>query len=90
MSKLKSMQRLALGALTILGWLDLSAGPQLTAAQAAEVKVAVAANFTEPVKEIAPLFEKAAGHKLVLSFGATGQFYAQIGQGATVRDPAFG
>lgn len=51
-------------------------------AQAAEVKVAVAANFTEPSKEIAALFEKAAGHKLVLSFGATGQFYAQITQGA--------
>ena len=52
------------------------------AAQAAEVKVAVAANFTDPSKEIASLFEKATGHKLVLSFGATGQFYAQITQGA--------
>ena len=52
------------------------------AALAGEVKVAVAANFNEPVKEIAPLFEKEAGHKLVLSFGATGQFYAQIAQGA--------
>ena len=52
------------------------------AALAGETQVAVAANFTEPVKEIAPLFEKAAGHKLVLSFGATGQFYAQIAEGA--------
>jgi len=51
-------------------------------AQAAEVKVAVAANFTDPSKEIAALFEKASGHKLALSFGATGQFYAQITQGA--------
>ncbi|MGC3944506.1 MAG: molybdate ABC transporter substrate-binding protein [Chryseolinea sp.] len=49
---------------------------------AAEVKVAVAANFTDPSKEIAALFEKASGHKMVLSFGATGQFYAQITQGA--------
>lgn len=49
---------------------------------AAEVKVAVAANFTEPVKEIARHFEGVTGHKLVLSFGATGQFYAQISQGA--------
>ena len=39
------------------------------------VKIAVAANFTEPVKEIAALFETSTGHKLVLSFGATGQFY---------------
>lgn len=54
----------------------------LETAQAGEVKVAVAANFTEPSKEIAQAFEKATGHKTVLSFGATGQFYAQITQGA--------
>lgn len=54
----------------------------LTAVQAGEVKVAVAANFTEPAKEIAQSFEKATGHKAVLSFGATGQFFAQITQGA--------
>jgi len=47
-----------------------------------EVKVAVAANFTEPAKVIATAFETATGHKPVLSFGATGQFYAQISQGA--------
>ncbi|MDP9942332.1 molybdate ABC transporter substrate-binding protein [Ectopseudomonas alcaliphila] len=47
-----------------------------------EVKVAVAANFTAPIKAIAPEFEKATGHKLVASFGATGQFYAQIKHGA--------
>lgn len=47
-----------------------------------EVKIAVAANFTAPAKEIAAAFEKATGHKPLLSFGATGQFYAQISQGA--------
>lgn len=47
-----------------------------------EVKVAVAANFTAPMQAIAPAFEKATGHKLVASFGATGQFYAQIQNGA--------
>lgn len=47
-----------------------------------EVKVAVAANFTAPIQAIAPEFEKATGHKLVASFGATGQFYAQINNGA--------
>lgn len=54
----------------------------VTAARAAELKVAAAANFTDPIKEITPLFEKATGHKLALSFGATGQIYAQITQGA--------
>jgi len=51
-------------------------------AQGRDVKVAVAANFIEPMKEIAAAFAKASGHKLVLSFGATGQFYIQIAQGA--------
>ena len=47
-----------------------------------EVRVAVAANFTAPMQVIAADFEKATGHKAVLSFGATGKFYAQITNGA--------
>jgi molybdate transport system substrate-binding protein len=53
-----------------------------TGVQAGEVKVAVAANFTEAAKEIGTAFEKATGHKAVFSFGASGQFYTQITQGA--------
>jgi len=49
---------------------------------AAEVHVAVAANFTAPVQAIAAEFEKDTGNKVVASFGATGQFYAQIKNGA--------
>ncbi len=48
---------------------------------AAEVLVAVAANFAAPMQKIAPLFEKDTGHKAILSFGATGSFYAQIKNG---------
>jgi molybdate transport system substrate-binding protein len=51
-------------------------------ANAGVVSVAVAANFTAPMQEIAPLFEQASGHKVNLSFGSTGKFYAQIKQGA--------
>ena len=51
-------------------------------ALAAEVHVAVAANFTAPMKQIAADFEKETGHKVVLSFGASGKFYAQIKNGA--------
>ena len=51
-------------------------------AQADEVQVAVAANFTAPIQAIAADFEKDTGHKLVASFGATGQFYTQIKNGA--------
>lgn len=49
---------------------------------AAETHIAVAANFTEPAREIAAGFEKATGHKAVLAFGASGAFYTQISHGA--------
>jgi molybdate transport system substrate-binding protein len=48
------------------------------AAQAGEVTVAVAANFTAPMQKIAKAFEQDTGHKAQLAFGATGKFYAQI------------
>jgi len=51
-------------------------------AHAAEVNVAVAANFTAPMQKIAQAFEQDTGHKAVLSFGSTGAFYAQIKNGA--------
>ena len=46
------------------------------------VRAAVAANFTAAAREIAGAFEDATGHTPVLSFGSTGQLYAQIVQGA--------
>lgn len=51
-------------------------------AHADEVSVAVAANFTAPMKKIAAEFEKDTGHKIVASYGATGKLYAQIKNGA--------
>lgn len=53
-----------------------------TAAMAAETQVAVAANFTEPAKEIAAAFRAATGHTATLSFGSSGQFYSQMAHGA--------
>ncbi|WP_296942505.1 molybdate ABC transporter substrate-binding protein [uncultured Massilia sp.] len=70
------MKRLAV-LLAMLGCASAS-----VAAHAAEVQVAVAANFTEPMKRIAAAFERDTGHKAVLAFGATGKFYAQIVNGA--------
>jgi len=40
--------------------------------------VAVAANFAAPMQMIATRFEQVSGHKVSLSFGATGKFFAQI------------
>lgn len=51
-------------------------------AWADEVRVAVASNFTVPIKLISAEFERDTGHKLALAFGSTGQFYAQIRNGA--------
>jgi molybdate transport system substrate-binding protein len=49
---------------------------------AAEIAVAVAANFTGTLKTIQPQFENASGHKLKLISGSTGKIYAQITEGA--------
>jgi molybdate transport system substrate-binding protein len=65
---------LALGAALLL----LGAAPAL----AADTHVAVAANFTEPAKEIAAAFTAASGHRAILTFGASGQFATQIAHGA--------
>lgn len=47
-----------------------------------EVLVAVAANFTAPMQQIAGEFATETGHKAVLSFGASGKLFAQIVNGA--------
>ena len=52
------------------------------AAQADEIQVAVAANFSAAAQKIAASFEKDTGNTVKLSFGATGKFYAQIVAGA--------
>ena len=51
-------------------------------AQAEEFEVAVAANFSDPMQEIAAGFEKESGHRVKLIFGATGMLYAEIKNGA--------
>lgn len=55
----------------------------LTAVAHAETTlVAVAANFSKPMAEIAEAFEKATGHSAKLSFGSSGKFVAQFESGA--------
>ena len=48
---------------------------------AATVLVAVAANFSKPMTEIAEKFEKATGHSAKLSFGSSGKFVSQLENG---------
>ena len=51
-------------------------------ANADEVLVAVAANFTGPLAKIGEGYTAATGHTLKVSSGATGKFYSQILAGA--------
>jgi len=52
------------------------------AARADEVQVAVAANFAGPMQKIASEFARDTGYKALVSTGSTGNFYAQIKNGA--------
>jgi molybdate transport system substrate-binding protein len=51
-------------------------------AQADEVTVAVAANFSGPMAKLAAAFTAASGHMVKLSAGSTGKLYSQIKAGA--------
>ena len=64
-----------------VAWLLLAWGAA-GSAYADEVRAAVAANFALAAREIGELFADATGHEALLSFGSSGQLYAQITQGA--------
>ena len=61
--------------------LGLTLAPVLRTA-AAELHVAVAANFSGPLQQLAPLYQRRSGNQLVISAGSSGQLYTQIRQGA--------
>lgn len=68
-------------------WMDRMVGLGVlvicqSAALAGEAQIAVAANFAEPIRAIAAVLEKTTGHTLRITTGATGNFYAQIRNGA--------
>lgn len=60
-------------ALALAGAMPVTAG---------SVRVAVAANFQPVVDRLAPAFDRASGHRLVVTGGSTGKLAAQIEQGA--------
>jgi molybdate transport system substrate-binding protein len=65
--------------LRILGTAFIALTALFTArSEAGQTHVAVAANFTEPAKEIAALFKQKTGNEAVLIFGASGAFFTQI------------
>lgn len=66
----------------VMGFALLALAGGCGAAMAAQVSVAVAANFTGAARALAAAFKSETGNELALSFGATGGLYAQITQGA--------
>ncbi|WP_028302428.1 molybdate ABC transporter substrate-binding protein [Oceanospirillum beijerinckii] len=56
--------------------------PIVQIAQADNVRIAVASNFTPTLKQIAQRFEQKTGHQISLISGSTGKHYAQIRNGA--------
>lgn len=70
-------RRLALAAFSTAALL-LGAAP----ARAGSIAIAVAANFTDPAKQLAASYQLKTGNSVVLSFGASGAFFTQITQGA--------
>lgn len=54
----------------------------LAPANAEEIIVAVASNFTAAMKEIVTEFEQQTEHQVEVAYGSSGRFYAQIKNGA--------
>jgi len=71
---MEMMMKLAMLAAALTALLSSFAG----SAEAGQTNVAVAANFTEPAKEIAALFKQKTGNQAILIFGASGAFFTQI------------
>jgi molybdate transport system substrate-binding protein len=74
---MQSSRRLLTSLLIVFG--TLAAPLQ---ARAAELNVAVAANFLGTLQKLAPLYQQASGNHLLISGGSSGQLYTQIKQGA--------
>ncbi|MEN9868627.1 MAG: Molybdate-binding periplasmic protein [Pseudomonadota bacterium] len=53
-----------------------------TLAQAAELHVAVAANFSSTMKRLIERFHAQSPHRIMPSYGASGKLYTQVQQGA--------
>jgi molybdate transport system substrate-binding protein len=66
----------------VVAWLLGLAFLASTSVVAADVTVAVAANFAAPMARIAERFTAATGHAVKVSVGSTGRLYSQIVAGA--------
>src|SRR5262245_65405545 len=75
-----AMKRLLLGALIFL--LSMAAAMPTPAAKGGETLIAAASDLSFPIKEIIAEFEKETGNTVKLTLGSSGNFQAQIINGA--------
>lgn len=73
--------------LWMAGWMlalamTVVCGGRFSAAQAEEVLVAAASDLNFAMKELSAEYEQQSGHHVKLSLGSSGNFYAQLQQGA--------
>jgi len=68
-------------AIVLIG-LMAATGGALTSADAEELKIAAASDLNFAMKDLVAEYEKASGHHVKLSLGSSGNFYAQIQNGA--------
>ena len=71
----------------VAGWIMMIAltvlyGGGLSPVQAEEVAVAAASDLNFAIKELIAEYEKQSGDHVKLSLGSSGNFYAQLQQGA--------
>src|ERR1700730_10120001 len=69
-------------AIAIATWVSLLALLGAGAANAAEIKVLISNALKSTMEELAPQFEKASEHKLVITFGAAAELKTSIEKGA--------
>ena len=60
----------------------LTACNQSSSEQSSPIRVAVAANFAETLRDLAALYETLTGQAITISVGSTGALTSQIRQGA--------
>jgi molybdate transport system substrate-binding protein len=75
------MKRLSLAAAASMLGLALGMAP-MTDLKSAELKILAGGSLTGPLNELAPQFERASGHKLIIHFDSTPNLIKQITSGA--------
>lgn len=82
MSFMKHTRMAALTSWILVLVLTVAYGGGLSAALAEEMTVAAASDLNFAIKELVAEYEKQSGHHVKLSLGSSGNFYAQLQQGA--------